>query len=233
MNVLLPLLLLGAVAPLVRADWNGSLGLVSDYVSRGWTQSDGTAAPQAGLGWSHSRGPHVDAWASRVKFPGDDSRAELDLGAGWAGSWVGPALDWDLQLQAILYPGTSGADYPEFLLGVGRESWSAELSWSPDIWASGADGWYLAAERSQGLGDRLSLRGGLGCTRFSRPAAGWLFGSSGSQTLLDGHLALDGRLAGLDLSLVYYDADARTRELAGDQSGRRIVLEILRQFPND
>jgi uncharacterized protein (TIGR02001 family) len=101
---------------------SGSVTLASDYIYHGLSQTGGTGAWQAEVTLGAEAGPYLDLWASRVRYAGWDSFAELDLGMGWQkrlGDW---RLDGALEL--VFYPDTRGAmplDYAALQFTAGRE----------------------------------------------------------------------------------------------------------------
>ena len=102
-----------AMAGQASAEVSGSVTVVSDYLFRGITQTNEEPALQAGVTWTHDSGFYVGGWGSSISWLSDSdpdisSQVELDVFAGYAGSFGESDFGYDVGANYYWYPG----DYP-------------------------------------------------------------------------------------------------------------------------
>jgi uncharacterized protein (TIGR02001 family) len=175
----------------------GSVTLASDYIYHGLSQTGGTGALQAGLMLGEEEGPYLNLWASRVRYAGYDSFAELDLTTGWQKRFG----DWrvDGALELVFYPDSHGnvpLDYTTLQVTARRE-WQGlwldlSLGCSPGLvadsgaWVGGGLGATLP------LTEALSATARLGYQASNDPRA------QGLPDYYDGKLGLAYTIAHID-----------------------------------
>lgn len=91
-----------------------NVGAVSDYVWRGYSQTEEDPTVQAGVDYSFASGLYVGAWASPVKFYGDDD-VEVDAWAGYYKEYDN-GFAWDLGYTWYIYQDFDDTD--EAYLGL-------------------------------------------------------------------------------------------------------------------
>jgi uncharacterized protein (TIGR02001 family) len=166
------------------SEWgvSGNVGLYSDYVFRGYTQTINEPALQGGFDLEHSSGFYAGVWASNVDWTVEggsmeENSMEIDVYAGFSGSFGDSGASWDVGILQFLYPGkdttpSSGmeADATELYASIGYDfgAFSAALTnyhvISNDAWAFGdMDGEnYTHLGIDVPVGDALTLSASVG-----------------------------------------------------------------------
>lgn len=107
----------------------GNVGAVSNYLFRGVTQTDDEAAIQGGFDFADDSGFYAGTWLSNVDFGGKED-AEVDLYAGYGGTFGDSGVSWDVGAIYYLYPGGGDLDYGETYFGLGFGLLSASVAWT-------------------------------------------------------------------------------------------------------
>ncbi len=153
------------------ADGSSTVTLASDYLFDGISQTGGDPALQTSVDIAFDSGWYVGAWASNVDFgPGDPTRAEADLYAGYIGKFDGGAT-WEVGAVHYVYlGGPSAMDYAEVFAGLTLASGTQLKVWALDDPALGGSAWRAKLKHSFALrgGAALQLEG----TRVSYSADG-------------------------------------------------------------
>lgn len=113
------------------AQVTGNVGVVSNYYFRGITQTNDDAAVQGGVDFSSESGFYAGGWLSNVDFGGEED-AEVDLYAGYGGTFGDSGVSWDAGGIYYLYPGGGDLDYAEAYFGLGFGSVSASVAYT--VW---------------------------------------------------------------------------------------------------
>lgn len=107
----------------------GNVSVVSNYFFRGITQTDDGAAIQGGFDFADDSGFYSGVWLSNVDFGGKED-AEVDLYAGYGGTFGDSGVSWDVGAIYYLYPGGGDLDYGETYFGLGFGLLSASVAWT-------------------------------------------------------------------------------------------------------
>ena len=107
----------------------GNVGAVSNYYFRGITQTNDEVAIQGGFDFADASGFYAGAWLSNVDFGGKED-AEVDLYAGYGGTFGDSGVSWDAGAIYYLYPGGGDLDYAETYFGIGYGLVSASVAWT-------------------------------------------------------------------------------------------------------
>jgi len=170
-----------AAEPASPHTFSYNLGLFSQYIWRGMTQTDEELALQGGIDYAHSSGFYAGAWASNVSWTTDtpasmpayepfmDSGSlELDLYAGYAGTFGKSDFGYNVGLLQYVYPGTTNSNYvgtkeapntnATELYGALSYKWAnvkASYTLSDEAWGfDNADGtWYIEANADIPIGE--------------------------------------------------------------------------------
>jgi len=110
---------------------SGNVGAVSNYLFRGITQTDDQAAIQGGFDFADESGFYAGTWLSNIDFGGKED-AEVDLYAGYGGTFGGSGVTWDAGAIYYLYPGGGDLDYAETYFGLGFGLLSASVAYT--VW---------------------------------------------------------------------------------------------------
>jgi len=184
-------------------DVSFNVGVSSDYVFRGVSQTD--EEPQLFGGADLTTGPlYVGAWASNVKFAGDeDTNVEVDVYGGWKPQ-AGP---FTFEVGGVYYaylnqPAGSDYDYVELKAGVSRVVGPVTIGglayWSPEFFGETDEALYLEANVAAPLRPGLTLSGALGSQDVSYDGD-YTTWNLGLGMALSERLTLDAR---------YWDTDA-------------------------
>ena len=175
-----------AIAEEHSSEWgvSGNVGLFSDYVFRGYTQTVNEPALQGGFDVEHSSGFYAGVWSSNVSWTEEGgamnhNSIEVDVYAGFAGSFGDSGLGWDVGVLQFFYPGddietAAEADATEVYVSFGYDfgAFSAALTnytvVSNDAWAfSDMDGEnYTHLGVDVPVGDALTSSVGVGHQTF-------------------------------------------------------------------
>ncbi len=102
------ILVAGGIAPSMADDSphsiSANIGAVSNYIWRGVTQTDDGAAIQGGVDYSHASGISAGTWVSNIDWGTPDPNYELDLYAGYGGSFGD--VSYELTTIYYVYPDT-------------------------------------------------------------------------------------------------------------------------------
>jgi uncharacterized protein (TIGR02001 family) len=154
---------------------SGSVGLSTDYLYHGISQTGGTGAWLADITWGEKTGAYLYAGGARVRYPGSDMFAEIDLAAGWQQDYAGWHFDGGLEF--VFYPDGRrfDLDYAALYLTATKEwSWATldvSVGASPDF--SDHSGAWVSAdlEGAFPLGEGLAAIGQLGYQVTADPKA--------------------------------------------------------------
>jgi len=137
-----------AAAGTAEAEVTATVTIASDYDFRGITQNALDPAFQASLDWAADNGFYAGLWGSNIDFgddgaEGTDLNVELDLIAGYAGSFT-EDLGYDVGATYYKYLGDDDVDfdYLEVYAGTSYKFLSAMLWYSPDFSNSSEEAWY-------------------------------------------------------------------------------------------
>lgn len=220
-------LALAALAGAARADETPSptvtfnVAATTNYEFRGVSQTDNKAALQGGADASYGIF-YAGAWASNVKFAGDQADTEIDTYAG-----IKPTLGAvSLDIGAIHYgylgeaPGVQD-DYWEFKAaaskGFDKASVGVAVYYSPDFFAKTDDAVYYEVNASYAATPKLSFSGALGRQDVSY-AGDYTTWNLGATYAITDHASIDVR---------YWDTDEHK---FGDIYSSRIVATLKGVF---
>ena len=199
-------LALGAAS--ASAEISGNVALTTDYKFRGISQSDESPAIQGGFDYNHDSGFYIGAWGSSVDFDtnggGYDGSLELDIYAGFGGSFGDSDFGYDIGVMAYTYPGDNGAegDYNEIYGGLSWKDLSVSMAYSDDYYAETGKFLYVAGDYSYGFADIWTLDLHVGYNKFDEEA----FLSKGKK-YYDYSVGVSVAVVGVDLSLAYVGTD--------------------------
>ncbi|MBI1301507.1 MAG: porin [Alphaproteobacteria bacterium] len=211
-------------------DFTGNAALVTEYVFRGITQSDEGPAVQGGFDASHESGLYAGVWGSSVDFnDGDEASAEVDVYAGYSGTFKG--LNYDIGAIYYAYPGADSSldyDFWEAALAVGYDfdlfSASASFNYSPNYFADSGDAQYYALGVDVPLPKDFTLSGHVGFQEIDDN------GAFGVEDYIDWSVGLGYSIHGFDLSLQYIDTDLDEPSECADGCDARVVFGVSRSF---
>lgn len=191
-----------AGAGTAQAEISANVTVATDYLFRGISQTDERPAIQGGFDYAHDSGIYVGTWASNVNF-GTQTSTEMDYYIGFANETDG-GFGYDLSVIFFDYPGDGKFDYIEYALGFSYGGFGFGLVYSDEyLGDDGPEFWYPYADYSFGLTEDLSLDLHVGYSDIDADD----FWAPGEDSYFDYHIALGYSVAGVDLSLGYYDTD--------------------------
>ncbi len=91
----------------IKAELSANIAMTNEYRYRGISQSDKSYAIQGGFDYENDHGFYAGFWSSNVDFQiqtVDDASAELDIYAGWGGTFSDTDLNWSLGVLHYNYP---------------------------------------------------------------------------------------------------------------------------------
>ena len=165
--------------------FSANVGLYSDYIFRGYTQTENNPALQGGFDVEHASGLYAGVWASNVDWTTNtgamsQNSLEVDLYAGFAGTFGDTGIGYDVGVLQFLYPGKDEpgadleADATELYFGVSKDFGfaSAGVTYyhviSTDAWAfadaEGSEYWSLDIDVH--VGDALTASFHVGDQSF-------------------------------------------------------------------
>jgi uncharacterized protein (TIGR02001 family) len=201
------------------AKWTLQTTAATDYVSKGISKNAEEPALSASAEASSGKW-YAGAWASQASTA-QGADAEVQLYAGVRPSFTG--LKWDLRGYYKTLPGTARG-FQEDLFearvdaarSFGRTNLRLRLEYSPDGYAAARQTWWVEAQASRPIGERVVVSAAL-ARREQENGAGYTAWNAGAQVAL-------GRRLGLDLR--WHDTDAHQR---GDAyHGRAVAALTLR-----
>ena len=142
-----------SVASAAESPFSANVALTSDYVFRGISQTNEEPAIQGGFDFSHSSGFYAGVWGSNVDFSdGDEAQLELDLYAGFSGSFA-KNFGWDIGVINYGYPGAASSRNYDFTEVYGKLSYdfgpvNAKLSinQTSDFFGASGSATYIAID---------------------------------------------------------------------------------------
>lgn len=210
-------------------EFTASATLTSDYLFRAVSQTLEDPAVQAAFDFSHVSGLRGGVWSSNVDFqdrgPADDQAdQEIDVYLGY-----GFAIDDDWSVDATfvryIYPGTasdSDLDYNELLATVNyRDSVSAMIGYSNDVFNSDEDGIYYTVSGNLPLPYDLRLTGSIGYYDLDDAL---------DDSYMDWSIGLEKDIGIFTARLAYVDTDSNGEDLFGDNAEARAVFSISAAF---
>ena len=212
-------LTLGASASF--AEISGNIALTSDYKFRGISQSDESIAVQGGFDYEHESGFYLGTWGSSVDFDtngaGYDGSLELDVYAGFAGSFGDSDFGYDVAALYYAYPGDNGAegDYYEVAAGLSWNDLSLSFAYSPDYYAETGKFYYVAGGYELGFAEIWTLSLHAGYNSFDEEG----FLSDGADSYWDYSVGVGVSVMGVDLSLAAVGTDLDKDEVFGTSWG--------------
>ena len=230
------LTLLPVKAYATSTDWDAEIssnvGFVSEYSFRGIAQSDEHPALQGGFDVAHDSGLYAGVWGSNVDFnDGDEASVEVDLYAGYSGSFNN--VNYDVGVIYYVYPGADSSldyDFWETSLALGYDfgifSASTSVNYSPEYFAHSGDAQYYALNVDVPLPKDVTLSGHVGHQVIDDHVA---FGI-GDDSYTDWSLGLGYNLEGFDLSLQYVDTSLDEPNECADGCAERVIFGISRSF---
>jgi uncharacterized protein (TIGR02001 family) len=227
-------LALGAAS--ASAEISGNVALTTDYKFRGISQSDESPAIQGGFDYEHDSGFYIGAWGSSVDFDlnnppdGLDGSLELDIYAGFGGSFGDSDFGYDIGVMAYTYPGDDGleGDYNEIYGGISWKDLSVSMAYSDDYYAETGKFYYLAGDYSYGFAEIWSLDLHVGLNSFDEADA---FLSDGADEYIDFSVGISVSVAGVDLSLAAVGTDLDEEEVYDTEWGEpQAIFTISKSF---
>ena len=211
-------------------DFSANVGIVSEYSFRGIAQSNESLAVQGGFDLSHDTGFYAGIWGSNIDFNSDDDAdLELDLYAGYSGSFSD--VSYDVGVIYYSYPGAdSGLNYDfwegslAFGYDFGLLSASASFNYSPEFFGESGDAQYYGASVDVPLPYDVTLSGHLGYQAIDDNAA------FGVPDYMDWSVGLGYNFKGFDFALTYVDTDLHEPSECADGCSERIILSVSRSF---
>ncbi|TVP92268.1 MAG: hypothetical protein EA348_02245 [Pseudomonadaceae bacterium] len=165
--------------------------LATDYIWRGQSQTAGKGAVQSSLDIAHESGFYIGAWGSNVDFgDGDDSTIELDYYLGF-GADITPDVSYDISWNSYTFPGESGNNAEEWILGVGVFGLDLGFHYTYDPESSR----YYTAGYGFDLPEGFALGLHIG------------YGDNSDDTYRDWAATVSKEFLGLDLALMYSDTN--------------------------
>jgi len=213
---------LGLCSEAKAQDVSANAALTSDYVFRGVSQTLEDPAISAGVDLTGD-GFYAGAWASNVDFGDGDTKAEVDLYAGYRPEIAGFVADFGV--IGYLYTGQpDGADYDyvEFKAAASRAIGSATLSaavyYSPDFFGPAEEeATYAELNAAFSPADKWTISGAAGRQWVSSDLDYNTWNLGAAYQLTD-KLAVD---------LRYHDTDQHD---FGDTYGARAVATLKAVF---
>ena len=140
-----------AAEPTPDFTFTGNIALTNNYIFRGFSQTNGDFAVQGGLDIAHKSSLYAGTWASNVEFKDqsapftNSSSIEVDLYAGYKGTFGNSIFSYDVGAIWYAYPGDNGVgyDYWEFYAKLNADLGFMTLGtgfvYSPDFFANTGD----------------------------------------------------------------------------------------------
>ncbi|MCV6615333.1 MAG: TorF family putative porin [Cellvibrionaceae bacterium] len=207
-----------AAAQAGAVEISGNVALTTDYKFRGISQTDNDPAIQGGFDVAFDGGFYVGTWASNVDFAGS---LELDYYAGFATD-ISEGVGIDVGVLYYDYPGTEGDDdYVELYGSVSFSGATVGLNYSDDYYNETGEFFYLYGGYEFSLPEDFSLAIHYGYNDLDRNDANAkpgenVFLTNNADSYADYNITISKSVAGVDLSLGYYDTDLSTAECSGE-----------------
>lgn len=175
--------------------------LATDYIWRGQSQTAGKGAAQASLDIAHESGFYVGAWGSNVDFgDDDDSTIELDYYIGYAAD-ITEDISYDISWNSYTFPGESGNDAKEWVLGLGLYGFDLAAKYTYDTDS--------ALYYSLGYGFDLPQGFGLGLHVGYADTKDALSDDDSKETYRDWAVTVSKEVLGVDMALMYSDTNIK------------------------
>lgn len=183
-------------------DVSMSATLATDYIWRGQSQTAGAGAVQGSLDIGHESGVYIGAWASNIDadaFGG--SSVEIDYYIGY-GADLTDNISYDLSWNTYTYPGASGLNVDEWVLGLGVYGVDLAVKYAYDpssaLYYSAGYGFDLPWD--MGLGFHV----GYADTKDALNAP-----TDNDENYTDWAVTLSKTILGLDTALMYSDTNLK------------------------
>lgn len=122
---------------------SASVALSSDYMWRGVSKTDNEMALSGSFDYGHASGLYAGVWASNVDFGvvgsdgnTDQAHIEADIYAGYANEIGDSGIGYDVGAMRYIFPGTDGADWNEYYVGLSYSMFSLKVSHTEDFGGS-------------------------------------------------------------------------------------------------
>lgn len=208
---------------------SASVALSSDYVWRGYSQTDNKPAISGSVDYSHISGFYAGTWASNVDFMigDDDAHLEVDIYAGFAGTFGNSGIGYDLSLTRYLYPGTDGGNWNEVSGSLSYQYFSLGIAHSGDVYGSSENGTYYNIVMDYPLVADINLNLGVGYYDYDAD----VFGRDNPDSATDYQIGLSKAFAGFDFNLNYTNTDGDARDLYGSKyADSRFIFSISKSM---
>lgn len=208
---------------------SANVAFVSDYRFRGWSQTATEAAVQGGFDLDFGNGAYAGVWASNVDFkvgePENEGTMEMDVYAGYAGSFADTGIDYDFGYIYYGYPGSDSLeqfasqskpafDYQEVYGSLSVAGFTAGLSYSDDYWLESGAFYYISLGYDYELpqGFNLALHYGLNNFEYTTSDsnlknAELAFLGDGEDSYSDWSVGVSKAFFGLNADLTYVATD--------------------------
>ncbi|MDA0366963.1 MAG: TorF family putative porin [Proteobacteria bacterium] len=219
---------------------SGNVTLASDYVYRGISQTEEGPAIQGGFDYAHASGIYVGVWGSNLNFQdSNEATIEIDVYGGISRDLAmfssdARTVSWDIGALHYDYPAaaeTLNYDFNEVYGGLslaqGPFEAGIKISHSPNFFADSQKSTYYALTTSWAtkLPWAPTFSGGIGRQKVENNTR------FGSPDYTDWNLGLSVSVAGVDLSLTYFDTDLKKAQCASTENCEpRGVFAISKSF---
>lgn len=208
---------------------SANVGFVSQYTFRGISQSNENPAVQGGFDLSHQSGFYAGVWGSNVDFGVEDETVEIDVYAGYSGSFKG--VSYDVGAIYYAYPGVDSDldfDFVEVSTAVGYDfdvvAVSASFNYSPNYFGDSGHSQYYAAGVDVPLPHDFNLFGSVGRQEVEDNDA------FGVDDYTDWSIGVGYSFKGFDFSLAYVDTDLDEPSDCADGCEARVVFGVSKSF---
>lgn len=219
---------LALLAANASAQFSGTASAVSNYRYRGISLSENKPAAQFGATYDAAEGWYAGVFASTVEFvisPGTELQTVPFAGYAWRAA---NGVTWDAGADYSFFSGQArNYNYPEVYVGVASENISGRLYYSPHYFGQNAGAFYLEANATHALADRVRVLAHLGVLSSGGGTNnyGW------PEHMVDGRLgvALDWDRANVQLSWVATTSPSAAYFVTGvrNRNGPLLTLSLL------
>lgn len=218
---------LALLAANASAQLSGTASVVSNYRYRGISLSEDKPAAQFGVAYDGAEGWYAGVFGSTVEFaisPGRELQTVPYAGYAWR---TANGLTWEAGADYAFFSGSARTyNYAEAYIGVASENISGRLYYSPHYFGQNSGSFYLEANGTHALIDRMRVLAHLGVLRSSGGSNnyGW------PEHMVDGRIgvALDWDRLNVQLSWVATSSPSATYLVTGvkNRNGPLLLLSL-------
>ena len=219
---------LALLAANASAQFSGSASIVSNYRYRGISLSENKPAAQFGATYDAAEGWYAGVFGSTVEFvidPGRELQTVPFAGYAWRAA---NGLTWEAGADYSFFSGRArNYNYAETYVGVASENISGRLYYSPHYFGQNAGAFYLEANGTHALTDRVRVLAHVGILTSGGGTNnyGW------PEHMIDGRvgLAVDWDRLNVQLSFVATSSPSAAYFVTGvrNRNGPLLTLSLL------